>query len=402
MSSFPLRSARHTYPKDAGLAGERIHPSPPSSLARGRGDVGLPSPHGERLARSREGGNRSQCQHEDRDHRRGQRRLHAKARHRRALRAGASGHRDRADRHQRAQSRHGARRSSRRSSRSTGCRRASRPRPTGAGRSKARATSSIACASAGSRPSPTTSAFPLQYGVDQCVGDTICAGGILYGQRSIPAILDFCNDIREVCEPRARLLNYANPMAMNTWAAIDHGKVETIGLCHGDPARLAADRRGARRRRPARGRIHLLRHQSPDLVHRRAFSRPAHRPRRAGRGVRAPSCLFAAGEGADRRPQALRRLFDREQRAPVGISALVPQAAGRDRPLDRHVGMDPRRDRRLSAPLHRDAQLVRDRISRLSRRGQEADRSRRRAPTSTRATSSRRWRPAGPIAAIST
>ena len=31
----------------------------------------------------------------------------------------------------------------------------------------------------------------------------------------------------------AQFLNYANPMAMNTWAAIDYGKVETIGLCHG-------------------------------------------------------------------------------------------------------------------------------------------------------------------------
>ncbi len=75
--------------------------------------------------------------------------------------------------------------------------------------------------------------IPLKYGVDQCVGDTICAGGILYGQRSIPAILDFCRDIREVAAPGAKFLNYANPMAMNTWAAIDHGKVETIGLCHG-------------------------------------------------------------------------------------------------------------------------------------------------------------------------
>ena len=75
--------------------------------------------------------------------------------------------------------------------------------------------------------------IPLQYGVDQCVGDTICAGGILYGQRSIPAILGFCRDIREVADDGARLLNYANPMAMNTWAAIDHGGVETIGLCHG-------------------------------------------------------------------------------------------------------------------------------------------------------------------------
>jgi alpha-galactosidase len=75
--------------------------------------------------------------------------------------------------------------------------------------------------------------IPLKYGVDQCVGDTICAGGILYGQRNIPAILDFCKDIREVAEPGARFLNYANPMAMNTWAAIEYGGVDTIGLCHG-------------------------------------------------------------------------------------------------------------------------------------------------------------------------
>ncbi len=75
--------------------------------------------------------------------------------------------------------------------------------------------------------------IPLKYGVDQCVGDTICAGGILYGQRNIPVILDFCRDIRAVAETGAKFLNYANPMAMNTWAAIDHGGVDTIGLCHG-------------------------------------------------------------------------------------------------------------------------------------------------------------------------
>jgi alpha-galactosidase len=75
--------------------------------------------------------------------------------------------------------------------------------------------------------------IPLKYGVDQCVGDTICAGGILYGQRGIAAILDFCRDIRAVCAPGAMLLNYANPMAMMTWAAIDHGGVNTVGLCHG-------------------------------------------------------------------------------------------------------------------------------------------------------------------------
>jgi len=75
--------------------------------------------------------------------------------------------------------------------------------------------------------------IPLKYGIDQCVGDTICAGGILYGQRNIPVILDFCRDIREVADPSAKFLNYANPMAMNTWAAIEYGKVDAIGLCHG-------------------------------------------------------------------------------------------------------------------------------------------------------------------------
>lgn len=75
--------------------------------------------------------------------------------------------------------------------------------------------------------------IPLKYGVDQCVGDTICAGGIMYGQRGIPAILDFCKDIREVAAPDCLLLNYANPNAMLTWAANKYGGVRTVGLCHG-------------------------------------------------------------------------------------------------------------------------------------------------------------------------
>ena len=46
-------------------------------------------------------------------------------------------------------------------------------------------------------------------------------------------MLEFCKDIREVAESGALLLNYANPMAMMTWACIDHGRVNTVGLCHG-------------------------------------------------------------------------------------------------------------------------------------------------------------------------
>jgi alpha-galactosidase len=75
--------------------------------------------------------------------------------------------------------------------------------------------------------------IPLKYGVDQCVGDTLAPGGILYGQRNIPVILDFCKDIREVAAPDCVFMNYANPMAMNTWAANQYGGVFTIGLCHG-------------------------------------------------------------------------------------------------------------------------------------------------------------------------
>ncbi len=75
--------------------------------------------------------------------------------------------------------------------------------------------------------------IPLRYGVDQCVGDTLCVGGIFYGQRGIPVILDFCRDIREVAAPGCMMLNYANPNAMLTWAANQYGGVPTIGLCHG-------------------------------------------------------------------------------------------------------------------------------------------------------------------------
>lgn len=75
--------------------------------------------------------------------------------------------------------------------------------------------------------------IPLKYGVDQCVGDTLCAGGIMYGQRGIAEMLAICKDIREVAAADCLLLNYANPMAMLTWACNEYGGVKTVGLCHG-------------------------------------------------------------------------------------------------------------------------------------------------------------------------
>lgn len=75
--------------------------------------------------------------------------------------------------------------------------------------------------------------IPLKYGVDQCVGDTLAPGGIMYGQRSIHELLKFCKDIREVAASECLLLNYSNPNAMNTWSCNQYGGVRTIGLCHG-------------------------------------------------------------------------------------------------------------------------------------------------------------------------
>jgi alpha-galactosidase/6-phospho-beta-glucosidase family protein len=75
--------------------------------------------------------------------------------------------------------------------------------------------------------------IPLRYGVDQCVGDTLCAGGIMYAQRGIPVLLEFCRDIAEVAKPDCVLISHTNPMSMNTWACNEYGGVDVIGLCHG-------------------------------------------------------------------------------------------------------------------------------------------------------------------------
>ena len=75
--------------------------------------------------------------------------------------------------------------------------------------------------------------IPLKYGVDQCVGDTLCAGGIMYAQRDIAFLEGLCRDINEVCLPGCLLLNYSNPCAMVTWYCLKYGHVNTVGLCHG-------------------------------------------------------------------------------------------------------------------------------------------------------------------------
>ncbi|WP_342416799.1 alpha-glucosidase/alpha-galactosidase [Paenibacillus sp. FSL R10-2782] len=73
--------------------------------------------------------------------------------------------------------------------------------------------------------------IPKTYGLRQTIADTVGIGGIFRNLRTIPVMLDFAADVREVC-PDAWFLNYTNPMAVLTNVMNVHGGVRTVGLCH--------------------------------------------------------------------------------------------------------------------------------------------------------------------------
>lgn len=72
---------------------------------------------------------------------------------------------------------------------------------------------------------------PKKYGLRQTIADTLGIGGIFRNLRTIPVMMDFAKDIREVC-PDAWFLNYTNPMAVLTNVMNTDGGVKTVGLCH--------------------------------------------------------------------------------------------------------------------------------------------------------------------------
>ncbi len=73
--------------------------------------------------------------------------------------------------------------------------------------------------------------IPKKYGLRQTIGDTLGIGGIMRGLRTIPVFLDLAREMEEVC-PDAWLLNYVNPMAINTMAIQKATGVKNVGLCH--------------------------------------------------------------------------------------------------------------------------------------------------------------------------
>lgn len=73
---------------------------------------------------------------------------------------------------------------------------------------------------------------PKKRGLRQTIADTLGMGGIMRGLRTVPHLWKVCEDMLAVC-PDAVLLQYVNPMAINTWAiTAKYPTVRQVGLCH--------------------------------------------------------------------------------------------------------------------------------------------------------------------------
>ena len=74
--------------------------------------------------------------------------------------------------------------------------------------------------------------IPKKYGLRQTIADTVGIGGIMRGLRTVPHLWKICEDMLELC-PKAIMLQYVNPMAINTWAiSKKYPEIKQVGLCH--------------------------------------------------------------------------------------------------------------------------------------------------------------------------
>jgi alpha-galactosidase len=73
--------------------------------------------------------------------------------------------------------------------------------------------------------------IPARYGVIQGAGVTIGPGGVFYALRNVPAVIEICRDMEELCR-HAWLLNYTDPLTTICWALNDCTKIKNVGLCH--------------------------------------------------------------------------------------------------------------------------------------------------------------------------
>lgn len=74
--------------------------------------------------------------------------------------------------------------------------------------------------------------IPKKYGLRQTIADTLGVGGIMRGLRTVPVLWGVAQDMIELC-PDATLLQYVNPMAINTWGLAERfPNLKQVGLCH--------------------------------------------------------------------------------------------------------------------------------------------------------------------------
>jgi alpha-galactosidase len=85
---------------------------------------------------------------------------------------------------------------------------------------------------------------PKKYGLRHTIADTLGVGGIMRALRTVPHLWKLSEDMLAVC-PDAIMLQYVNPMAMNTWAIAEkYPAIKQVGLCHsvqGTAEELAKD-----------------------------------------------------------------------------------------------------------------------------------------------------------------
>jgi alpha-galactosidase len=73
---------------------------------------------------------------------------------------------------------------------------------------------------------------PKKYNLRQTIADTLGVGGIMRGLRTVPHLWSICEDMLQVA-PDAIMLQYVNPMAINTWAISEkYPTIKQVGLCH--------------------------------------------------------------------------------------------------------------------------------------------------------------------------
>ena len=74
--------------------------------------------------------------------------------------------------------------------------------------------------------------IPKKFGLRQTIADSLGIGGIMRGIRTVPHLWSICEDMLAVC-PEAIMLQYVNPMAINTWAIAEKNPtIKQVGLCH--------------------------------------------------------------------------------------------------------------------------------------------------------------------------